>query len=273
VSEVTEVLWEEYEAFQQRDLSAIPVLAVFLDGLYEPLRRYGIQREAILVAWAITLTGEKVLVSLTLGVREKTDSWREFLRDLVARGLPEPLVVTTDGCPGLIRAVEEIWSQSLRVRCWVHKMRNVLAKVPEAQRSDVKRDLVAIRDATTYEAGRAAAAEFLERYGRELPSACQSLSDDLEASLAHLRLPWRLRPSMRSTNLIERSFVEERRRTKTIPRFFSEKSGLKLVYATLIRAAARWQRIRIAKLEYEQLRLLYQERSITPARDLETIAA
>ena len=90
VSEVTEVLWEEYEAFQQRDLSQIPVLAVFLDGLYEPLHRYGIQREAILVAWAITLTGEKVLLSLALGVREKTDSWREFLRDLVARGLPSP---------------------------------------------------------------------------------------------------------------------------------------------------------------------------------------
>lgn len=273
VSELTETLWEEYEAFQQRDLSDVGVLALFLDGVYEPLRRYGMQKEAVLVAWAITLEGEKVLLSLALGSREKTECWKDFLRDLVARGLPEPLVVTTDGAPGLIRAVDEIWPRSLRIRCWVHKVRNVLAKVPDSMRAEVKAHLVAIRDAPTYEAGQAAAAEFLHRFGRELPRACHSLSDDLEASLQHLKLPWRLRKFIRTTNLAERSFVEERRRSKTIPRFFSEKSCLKLVHATLIRAAARWQRIRITPLEFEQIRLLYQELEITPARDLDQVAA
>ena len=73
--------------------------------------------------------------------------------------------------------------------------------------------------------------------------------DDVEALLNHLRVPWRHRKHVRTTNLIERSFVEERRRTKTIPRFFTEKSGLKLVYATLIRAADNGQRVGITATE------------------------
>ena len=85
VSEVTEALWAEYEAFQGRDLSTIPVLYVFLDGLYEPLRTHGIEREAVLCAWAITLEGKKVLLSLSLGNKESYEAWLGLLRDLVSR--------------------------------------------------------------------------------------------------------------------------------------------------------------------------------------------
>ncbi len=272
VSEVTETLWEEYEAFQGRDLSELGVLYLFLDGLYEPLRVHGVSREAVLCAWAITAEGQKVLLSLALGNRESYEAWRGFLRDLVSRGLKVPLAITTDGAPGLIRAVAEAWPKSLRLRCWVHRTRNLLGKVPDARRAEVKAHLVAIRDAATPETGQAAVKDFLARFGREFPSACTCLNDDLEALLAHLKLPWSHRKFVRTTNLIERSFVEERRRTKTLPRFFTEKSCLKLVHATLIRAALRWQRIKITPLEYEQLRLLYQELGITPAKELEAAA-
>ena len=114
--------------------------------------------------------------------------------------------------------------------------------------------------------------DFLSRFGREFPSACACLQEDLEALLAHLKLPWRHRKFVRTTNLIERSFVEERRRTKTLPRFFTEKSCLTLVHATLIRAAIRWQRISITPLEYEQLKFLYQELKLTPAKEMEVAA-
>ena len=98
-----------------------------------------------------------------------------------------------------------------------------------------------IRDAPDLEAGQKAVREFLAKFSKEFPGLCKCLTEDLDALLAHLQLPWRLRKFTRTTNLIEHSFVEERRRTKTLPRFFSEKSCLKLVYAVLIRAAARWQ--------------------------------
>ncbi len=272
VSELTNVLWTEYEAFQRRPLGDLPVCAVFLDGVYEPLRAHGIAREAMLAAWAITLDGHKVLLALALGNRESHEAWREFLRDLVARGLPVPLTVTTDGAPGLLRAVDEVWPESLRLRCWVHKMRNLETKIPAERWLEVKAELVAIRDAPTRPAGEQAAQAFLATYGAEFPAAAKCLSEDLEALLNHLRLPWRLRKFVRTTNLVERSFEEERRRSKVLPRFFTEQSCLKLVFATLIRAAARWQRVAITPLEMAQLQVLYQERGLVPATSIGQVA-
>jgi putative transposase len=272
VSELTDALWAEYEAFQQQSWADVPICAVFLDGVYEPLRAHGIAREAVLVAWAITLEGKKILLSLALGNRESHEAWRDFLRDLVARGLPVPLTVTTDGAPGVIRAVEEVWPQSLRLRCWVHKMRNLETKVPAERWLEVKAELVAIRDAATLRVGEHAAAAVLQQYGAEFPAACKALSEDLPALLNHLRLPWRLRKFVRTTNLCERSFEEERRRSKVLPRFFTEKSCVKLVFATLIRAARRWQRIAITPLEQRQLQLLYEELGLAPAPSISQVA-
>ena len=272
VSEVTETLWKEYEAFQNRDLRALPVVYVFLDALYEPLRMHGIRQEAVLCAWAITSEGDKVLLSLALGNRESFDAWLSFLRDLVRRGLPVPLTVTSDGAPGLLRAIDQVWPHSWRVRCWVHRMRNFKTKVPDPLWPEVKAHLTALRDAPTRAAGEAAAGDFLTRFGQDLPSLCTALSEDLEALLNHLRVPWRHRKHVRTTNLIERSFVEERRRTKTIPRFFNEKSCLKLVHATLIRAAGTWQRIGITATERAQLDLLFQELKIEPATQMKAVA-
>lgn len=266
VSGITEVLWEEYETFQQRELGEFPVLYVFLDALYEALRRQGRTREGLLCAWGICEDGRKVLLHLSVGNSESYESyesWRDFLRDLVKRGLPVPLSVTTDGAPGLLRAVDDVWPKSLRVRCWAHKMRNILAKVPEDAQAEVKAHLEAVRDAPTPEAGRQAAEQVLDQFSALYPAAMRSFSDDLDASLAHLELPLAHRKFVRTTNLIERSFEEERRRTKTLPRFFSEHSGLKLAFAVLWRASQRWQRVRISSLERKQLDLLRQRLGIT----------
>jgi putative transposase len=86
VSTLTDRLWTEYEAFQTRPLGDVPALTLFLDGVSEPLRSHGVAREAVLVAWAITLEGKKILLSLALGNRESADAWRDVLRDLVAPG-------------------------------------------------------------------------------------------------------------------------------------------------------------------------------------------
>lgn len=264
VSQITEALWQEYEAFQQRDLSTFAVLYVFLDAVFEPLRFAGRSREGVLCAWGICADGRKVLLHLALGNTESYESWREFLRDLVARGLPTPLSITTDGALGVLRAVSEVWPRSLRIRCWAHKMRNVLAKVPEEAQAEVKAFLETVRDAPTLQAGQQAAEAVLTRYSALYPAAMRSFSDDLEASLAHLELPLAHRKHVRTTNLIERSFEEERRRTKILPRFWSEHSGLKLMFAVLWRASARWQRVCITSLEHKQLELLRQHLGLTP---------
>jgi putative transposase len=267
VSQVTEALWTEYQAFQERDLGEVEVVYLFVDALYEALRRQGRSREGVLCAWAICADGRKVLVHLALGATESYEAWLDFLRDLVRRGLPTPVTITSDGSPGLLRAIAEVWPRSLRIRCWAHKMRNVLDKLPEAARPEVKAHLEAVRDAPTPAVGEQAAGALLETFGSRFPAAMKSFSEDLEASLAHLEVPLAHRKHVRTTNLLERAFVEERRRTKIIPRFFDEHSGMKLVYAVLARASERWQRVRMTALEHKQLALLRTRLGLDPEPD------
>jgi putative transposase len=136
VSQISEVLWADYEAFAERDLSGFEVEYLFLDAVYESLREQGGLKEGVLVAWAICSDGCKVLLHLTLGNKESYANWLDFLRGMVRRGLRAPVQTTTDGSPGVIRAVEEVFPHSLRQRCLAHKTRNVLDKVPDSGQGD-----------------------------------------------------------------------------------------------------------------------------------------
>ena len=71
--------------------------------------------------------------------------------------------------------------------------------------------------------------------------------DDFEACIAHLRFPVTHRRAIRTTNLLERLFVEERRRLKIIPNAFGERAILKLMFGALIRAAERWKSIKVTE--------------------------
>jgi putative transposase len=266
VSEITDQLWEDYRAFCERDLSEIEVEYLFLDAVYESLRRYG-AKEGVLAAWCITTEGRKVLLHLAVGNKESEKCWVEFLRDMLARGLRMPTSVTSDGAPGLVNAIEGLFEKSLRIRCWYHKLGNIRSKVPSEGAEELLAHARAVRDAPTHEAGEAQAASLIERFGEIYPAAVKSFAEDLEASLAHLKVPVRHRINVRTTNLLERSFLEERRRTKVIPRLLDEKRAMKLVFATLIRVSERWSRVSISELERKQLKLLRRELGIDPPPD------
>jgi transposase-like protein len=264
VSEITESLWEDYQAFRQRDLSGFEVEYVFLDAIYESLREQGGLKEALLCAWAICRDGRKILLHLDLGNKESLSAWREFCRDLVKRGLPIPILITTDGSSAVVAAVEEIWPHSLRQRCTVHKTRNILDKVPQSAQAEVKRAINAIWEAPTRDTADVLVKDFIERYGQFYPRAVACLQDDLDACLSFLRCPAHHHKRIRTTNLIERAFLEERRRTKTIPRFWDERSCLKLAYATLWQASQRWQKVRMSEVEIAMLKQLRRELGIDP---------
>lgn len=258
VSEITERLWAEYEAFASRDLSEFDVVYLFVDGIAERLH-LGQPREAVLAAWGILADGKKALLHLAPGTKEDTASCREFFQDLRRRGLPDPLLVASDGAPGLIRAIEECFPRAVRQRCLAHKMRNLQSKVPD----DVWPEFHA-RARACYQAASPALARLLRddiatTYGRDLPSAVACLDDDFEACIAHLKFPLAHRRAIRTTNLLERLFGEERRRTKVIPHAFGERAVLKLMYAALIRAAERWRGIRMTEFEQRQLRAIRDE--------------
>jgi putative transposase len=213
----------------------------------------------VLAAWGILADGKKALLHLAPGTKEDTASCKEFFQDMRGRGLPDPLLVASDGAPGIIRAIEESLPRSIRQRCLAHKMRNLQSKVPE----DVWPEFKA-RAAAGYLAASPALARLLRdditaTYARDLPSAVACLDDDFEACIAHLRFPLGHRRAIRTTNLLEQLFGEARRRTKVIPHAFGERAVLKLIYAALIRTAERWRGIRITEFEHRQLRAIRDE--------------
>ena len=183
---------------------------------------------------------------------------------MLDRNMRLPTTVTSDGAPGLIKASTACFPASIRIRCWFHRLGNIRAKLPDETAGQVLAHIYAVRDAPTLDAARAAADRFINTYGREYPAAVACCSDDLEALLAIHRVPVRHRIRVRTTHLAERSLVEQRRRTKVIPRFTEEKAAMKLVFATLMRAAERWCRVSISDLERHQLRLLRAELGLDP---------
>ncbi len=258
VSVVTERLWEDYQAFASRPLGEYDIVYLFVDGIAERLH-LGQPREAVLAGWGITSSGAKVLLGLLPGTKEDTVSCKEFLRDLKSRGLVDPVLVATDGAPGLIRAVEEVFPRSLRQRCLAHRMRNLQSKVPEEQWREFKAQALSAYQASSPVLARLAREEFVKRFERELPSATKCFLDDFDACIAHLRLPIAHRRAIRTTNLLERLFGEERRRTKVIPHAFGERAVLKLMYASLIRASQSWRRVVISEFERHQIEEIRQE--------------
>lgn len=235
VSTVCRELRDRYRAFRARSLAQIRLLALFTDAIYLPVRPAG-PKEGVLVAWGFTTDGDRVLLDVCLGQRERTEDWLDLGRGLVRRGLRSPLLVVTDGAPGLIRAVDELWPDADRGRCTVHRLRNVLAKLPD--RDDLHARVraaywAALDDATRPEDAEAGLRVLVGELAGAYPSAAACLAEDLAALTVHLRYPLRLRRRLRSTNLLERSLEEVRRRTKVIGRFPGETSCLTMAWAVM----------------------------------------
>jgi len=187
------------------------------------------------------------------GSKEDTETVRAFFQDMRARGLGDPVLVVSDGAPGVIRAIEECFPRSARQRCLAHRMRNLAAKVPADLWPDFKARATAAYQAPSRAIARDLAAGLVADFEAQLPTATRCFMDDFEACVAHLRLPVTHRRATRTTNLLERLFVEERRRLKIIPNGFGEKAVLKLMFGALIRAADRWRGLRFTEFETRQL--------------------
>ena len=258
VSSLTERLWEEYTAFATRDLSEYVVLYLFVDGIAERLHS-GQPREAVLCAWGICEDGTKVLIHLAPGTKEDLTNCRGFFEDMKRRGLADPLYVATDGAPGLIRSVEECFPRSDRGRCLAHRMRNLQAKVPESDWPQFKAHAKAAYNAPSRETAQALREDLVSRYAASHPTAVQCFEDDFEACTAHLRYPLSHRRYIRTTNLLERLFGEERRRMKVVANAFGERAVLKLMYSALIRGSERWRGIGISVFEQRQLEMVRKE--------------
>jgi len=178
-----------YAGSPKRDLSELPVIYVFLDGQYHAVRQETNEKEGVVSAYALLEDGRPVLLHLDLGPRESFDAWLSFLQDLVARGLRDPLLVAMDGAPGLVKAVKRMWPHAYRQRCQVHKMRNILSKLPRLMQVTMKKLVQQVFLAPSYavalKRGRDLIAIFKDRY----PAALEGLERDLEECVTYLRFP------------------------------------------------------------------------------------
>src|SRR5262249_23051865 len=129
VSELTDTLSQESEAWRPRALSHETVASLFIDTGYEPLRRWG-QKTGVLGVGASCEEGRKVLLRLSPTNRESDERGVEVLRGLATRGMPPPVTITTEGAGGLTQAIEALWPKSLRMRCGLHQRQNLQQKVP-----------------------------------------------------------------------------------------------------------------------------------------------
>jgi transposase-like protein len=252
VSEIGERLWADYQAFSQRDLSEYDIAFLFVDGIAKRIRS-GQRREPVMAAWGFSHSGAKVLLSMMAGSKEDAETVSAFFQDMRSRGLGDPLLVVSDGAPGIVKAIEICFPKSARQRCLAHRMRNLAAKVPEDLWPEFKVRATAAYQAPSRAIARDLAEGLVSDYETDLPSAVACFTDDLEACIAHLRMPVNHRRAIRTTNLLERLFLEERRRLKIIPNAFGEKPVLKLMFGAMIRAAERWRPIKITAFERRQM--------------------
>src|SRR5438105_12079410 len=145
------------------------------------------------------------------------------------------MLIVADGSTGLIKTIEQCWPASDRQRCCVHRARNLYAKLPERERERVKHAYwQALDEAISEQDGKRRLHGLVDQLDKEgFTAAARCLADDLDALVVHLRYPLRHRRRWRSTNLLERSLGEVKRRTKVMGRFPGEESCLSLVWAVL----------------------------------------
>jgi putative transposase len=275
VSSVCGQVKDEYEAWARRRLDGITLDYLYLDASFFRMHP-GSPAEPVLAAWGITTGGKPAFIGLAPGAGESADAWHDFLTDLKDRGLPSPLLVISDGAPGLIAAIEQAFPKALRQRCLIHRARNVLAKVPAGMQAEVKDaywQLFDTEDLKTQPGPRLVElvdhriTEMADRYAATYPSAMKCLLADREGLTAYLRFPAEHHHRIRHSNFIERTFGETRRRTKVIGRLPGETSCLTLVWAVLDRASRGWRGLTMTS---DGLRLLQDLRRslLEPPRQL-----
>ena len=277
VSAICGQIKDEYQAWARCGLDGITLDYLYLDASFFRMHP-GSPAEPVLAAWGITTGGKPAFIGLAPGAGESADAWHDFLTDLKDRGLASPLLVISDGAPGLIAAIEQAFPKALRQRCLIHRARNILAKVPAGMQAEVKDaywQLFDTDDLKTEPGPRLVElvdnriTEMAARYGATYPAAMKCLLADREGLTAYLRFPAEHHNRVRHSNFIERTFGETRRRTKVIGRLPGETSCLSLVWAVLDRASRGWRGLTMTS---DGLRLLQDLRRslLEPPRQLRT---
>ncbi len=234
VSEIAKQLDQAVQAYHQRPLVEHYEVIV-LDGIVMKRRTgTGAQRRTMLVALGIKADGKKEIVDFRQVPGESQSAWEGFLNHLHQRGLQGRALklIIVDGGKGLLAALPLVYGEVPVQRCWTHKTRNVLNSVKRADQQRVKRSLHRISHARNLREAQKAAQRFVAKWNGVYPKAVQCLQRDLLELLSFLHIKTALAPSaLRTTNAIERRFVEVRRRTRPMGTFSDRTSMERILFS------------------------------------------
>ena len=222
--------YSEYEKFQQKDLRHKKYVYFWADGIYLQARMEDDKR-CVLVIIGVDENGKKELVSINDGFRESKESWLDLLRDLKERGLKNgPKLGIGDGALGFWGALQEVFPETKKQRCLVHKTRNILNKLPSSLQTKAKADLHDIYEADNKKEAKKAFNKFMNNYQLKHQKATDCLEKDIEALLSFYEFPAEHWQSIRTTNPIESTFATVRHRTKKSKNCFSRDTIMSCVF-------------------------------------------
>ncbi len=252
ITRLTAEWQQEYDMFRKRDIRSKRFAYMWADGVHFRIRLED-DRLCTLVLIGVREDGSKELIAVEDGYRESKESWLSVLRDLAARGVEAPLLAIGDGALGFWAALREVWPESKEQRCWVHRLANVLDKLPKRLQPRAKSQLHEIFKAETKEIAEEQLAKFVKEYEDKYPKAVASLLRDREKLLTFYDFPAAHWQSIRSTNAIESAFATVRLRQRVTKGAGSRAKGLTMAFKLLAMAQKRWRRIRSPQLVQELL--------------------
>jgi transposase-like protein len=240
ISRVNKQFRDEYEAWCKRDISN-DFVYLWADGIYLGAGPQD-DRRVMLTVIGVDTNGDKALLAMEDAMSESAESWSTVFTCLQKRGLRDIAMLVADGAGGVWSALEKTYPDAKQQRCWLHKMRNVLDKVPERLHDTTQEALRAMMNAKNRRDAEAQMEQTAESLKRDYPKAANCLRDDAERMLAYYAFPephWR---HLRTTNIIESNFDVVRTRTNVCKRLRVGESATYLVYALLIRRSSRWRK-------------------------------
>ena len=217
---------------------------LFLEGVSLRVRRpAGRKRVQLLVAYGVRVDGTRQLLGFTRSTGESQAAWEGLLHDLYRRGLEgrHLQLIVTDGCAGLAAALQTVYPRVAHQRCWVHKLRNLLSAVRRRDHAAVKADAQAIYQASSRQEAAGVAQAFARRWRTVYPQVVTRLLRNLPELLAFFQCPRALWRKLRTTNVIERCFVEVRRRTRPMVCFVNVQSVERIIFSIFNRFNLEWR--------------------------------
>ncbi|MFQ5944561.1 MAG: IS256 family transposase [Anaerolineales bacterium] len=242
ISRLIRIWQDEYRAWRKRSLVGKDYVYLWADGVYFRVRLEE-DRLACLVIIGVLADGTKEVIALEDGYRESQESWASLLRDLKRRGMPVPVLAVGDGALGFWGALREVFPETREQRCWVHKIANVLDKLPKRLQARAKAILHEIMRAPDRQSAEEDILRFREEFEARYPKAVECLVKDQDRLLTFFDFPAEHWIHLRTTNPIESPFATVKARTRQTKGAGSRKAGLALAFKLALASQEHWRKV------------------------------